>query len=138
MINCPYCNELIGEGLESCPICLKEFTAQYRRSMLEKQMKDDRVKQEDDRNIKYKHHRKTMIFKNIMNIILVLNIINMLIIIKTHSRLCIHTQVVLFVIFIVTRVIGITFFKVLSCPYCDMYLRSIHIVKCPHCGAEVK
>ena len=139
MINCPGCDQLIGDNNTQCPLCKYEFTKQDLIDVEEKRRSRVRQQQKDDLElIRLSAKRRTQwVIMLFVSMVLSFVIGFGLAAITGNIKYGFITVGLLAV-----SIIGLVVFGLVSgwmtCPFCGGGLYRTFGVCCPHCGKKYK
>ncbi len=141
MINCPKCNEMLGDDVHKCPFCRYEITEEDRRNILKEK---ELIHWEATIDAMAEHAKRTK-YSVIMTLAaIVITIVGMMavIIYGLHVYWFVGLALLLNVACIIISVklhLGV-------CPYCEQVLRTHYHgcllpflgEYCPHCGGKLR
>ncbi|MCR5739207.1 MAG: hypothetical protein K6G43_05270 [Lachnospiraceae bacterium] len=138
MIKCPKCKELIGDTVETCPMCFHKMTA-HERILMEKESRAE-LEQETEEMIKETEEalRRRTIWIIINVVCVVLLMILLIIAVSVRSNVMISVAIAGYVAVVVYDLILIFGLGVNNCPHCGRYLYRNYGECCQWCGNRVR
>ena len=137
MIRCPYCNELLGDKAERCPICRNDFTADDRSKIEEQLSEHRRAIEKEDVRIRQQFRKKIVIIRRITLGLLGLPLIAGLLFAVTKNMMFAWMMGASVILLILIPVISGIIAKTIFCPYCDRYLWYNSGDYCERCGKRI-
>lgn len=135
MINCPKCNELIGDRMAVCPFCKTEITDEYRRIVREQneELHEEAVL---DAMAEYSRRLKRQVVVGIITILLIVLVLCAMVLFELGAFFG-YAMCGLVLIF---YCIVVYIFRIGYCPHCEKYMggRNVYKEYCPKCGGRLK
>ena len=137
MINCPKCNELIGEELTACPMCGNDFTdkdiAEIKKILSERESKEYQYRKELIETYAKKRRNLGLIYL----ICLALIFVGMFLTLSTDNVIYVNILAPGGMIAAVSSLIIGHINGTLCCPYCGASLYRNNRKYCSYCGKRI-
>ncbi len=134
MVNCPYCKELIGTDLDSCPFCYHTFTDRDREKMKEPEIELWNRKQEE---VKLAYRQRVMLFiATAIGAGLLYLCFMLLMHFGLDDSVWMYILAVVAVVFIAVQTY--LYYKLCRCPHCDRLIYRNGGDYCKWCGKNIR
>ena len=134
MINCPKCNELIGNDVISCPFCKTQITQEYRREIFRK---NERFHDEAINEVMDEYTSRIRI-EIITAIVMIVLAGSGMFVIALYD-LNVIWGMILFAFLFLIYVFSVIKFRIRICPYCESFMGKGILFRryCPRCGGRL-
>lgn len=135
MINCPKCNELIGDNVAECPFCKCTISEEARKEAI---LNNERLHERAVSNSMLEYGKRTKI-AIIVSIIMLLVAILGMILIATYDLSVVY-GIILFAIVFMFYGFSVYKFHIGLCPYCESFMGRGPLFRthCPRCGGRLR
>lgn len=135
MINCPKCNELIGDSVTECPICKSPISEEARKEAVRN---NERLHEDAIANSMSEYAKRTKNEIIVAIVMLLVAIIGMIFI--AAYDLSIVYGVILFVIVLLFYGFSVYKYRIGLCPYCESFMGRGMLFRthCPRCGGRLR
>lgn len=135
MINCPKCNELIGDSVTECPICKSLISEEARKEAVRN---NERLHEDAIANSMSEYAKRTKNEIIVAIVMLLVAIIGMIFI--AAYDLSIVYGVILFVIVLLFYGFSVYKYRIGLCPYCESFMGRGMLFRthCPRCGGRLR
>ncbi len=139
MINCPKCNESLGDNVLICPFCRHEFTDEERLVISKAKLEEaqNRSAEEYKRGSDFSYLRLIWQLGTIAIAVLTILAFNILKF-ADLSQAALVVLIVGFALLLIENVYFLLIKKANNCPHCGGYLSQSYGNKCQWCGGKIR
>ena len=137
MIECPYCKDLIGETLETCPVCHKQFTKEDLQKISD--IRSERIKllQRERKKLLDEYNRKCIIaLKGFYTIIVLMILACVIVSIHPNIVTAIIACATVLALIVWCLIVFNLVLRVTTCPLCGGFVK-LGTRNCWHCGERI-